>query len=270
MTLQLLKHTLLRLPGVQALRLHRQLQRYLHGHEGHPHWGHFQSFDQARQWLPPSTEFDTVSLREQYEGVRTHRIFAYDYPVLYWLRLAFDEGAREVLDIGGSVGVHCLAYRRYLDYPPAWRWTVVEVPAMVQVGREIAQREGLSALHFTGDIEPAAAAAQVWLSAGAIHYLEHGRPSDLLARLGARPRYLILNKLPLYSGPDFVSTQRLAPGVFAPHHVYQRSRWIADIVRQGYELLDSWEVHERSFALPGHPACDFPTYSGLCLRRREG
>ena len=266
MDLHTFKQTLLRVPGVEALWRRRQQQRFLRGREGHPHFGRFKTFDEARRWLPPSTEFDTAALREQYEGVRTTRVFAYDYPVLYWLRRAFDEGAREVLDIGGSVGVHCLAYRAYLDYPPGWRWTVVEVPAMVQVGRELAQREGLAALQFVEDFGPEAPQAQVWLSAGAIHYLEHGRPNALLDRLGARPRYLILNKLPLYAGPDYVSTQRLAPSVFAPHHVYHRPSLIRDIVQRGYELVDQWAVHERTLHLPGHPDCHIPTYSGLCFR----
>jgi len=53
---------------------------------------------------------------------------------MWWLDRAFRHGARNVLAIGGSVGVHYHAHRRYIDMPPEVTLRVVEVPAIVSAG----------------------------------------------------------------------------------------------------------------------------------------
>jgi hypothetical protein len=81
------------------------------------YFGLFDSFESARRWLPASPGFSHEALVAEFADQRTRRVFAYDYPVMWWLQRAFGEGASEVLDIGGSVGVHYYAYRSYVDMP---------------------------------------------------------------------------------------------------------------------------------------------------------
>lgn len=232
-------------------------------------FGVFNDFAEARASLPPSREFDDPALAKDYVEVRTKRVFAYDYPVMWWLERAFQSGARKVLDIGGSVGVHYYAYQRYLAAPPNVRWQVVEVPAMVRIGREMAAQLQVGALEFTEHLEPALEGSDVWIAAGSIQYFEDARPSDLLRRCTARPNYILLNKLPLYSGEDFVTTQNLGEGAFAPLHVWNREKFIQDIVASGYELRDEWPVLERSLYLPGHHRRrSVPSFSGLYFVRQ--
>ena len=229
------------------------------------YFGLFDSFAAARAWLPPNSEFNNDALATEYIEVRTRQVFAYDYPVMWWLDRAFRHGARSVLDIGGSVGVHSYAYRLYIDMPAEVTWRVVEVPAIVSIGRKLAAERGATELCFTDDLDEAlsSASAEIWISAGALQYMEDARPSDLLKRSKEMPMHLLLNKLPLYEGDDFVTTQNIGEGCFAPMHVFNRDRLIRAVEALGYTLRDRWAVHERSLYLPGYPERSFPSFTGL-------
>ena len=229
------------------------------------YFGLFDSFAAARAWLPPNPEFNNEALATEYVEVRTQQVFAYDYPVMWWLDRAFRDRARSVLDIGGSVGVHYYAYRLYMDMPPEVTWRVVEVPAIVSIGRKLTTERAAAELIFTDNLEAAlaSAGADVWISAGALQYMEDARPSDLLKRSKEMPMHLLLNKLPLYEGDDFVTTQNIGEGSFAPMHVFNRDRLVRAIEELGYTLRDRWAVHERSMYLPGYPERSFPSFTGL-------
>ena len=134
---------------------------------------------------------------------------------------------------------------------------------MVAIGRELATKSDGGALSFTDDLAGALSGTDVWTTSGAIQYIEDARPSDLLRRCETRPRHLLLNKLPLYAGEDFVTTQNLGTGCFSPVHVYNRARFIKDIEDLGYTLRDHWEVNERSLYVPGHSERCFGSFSGL-------
>ncbi|HEY4556485.1 MAG TPA: methyltransferase, TIGR04325 family [Lysobacter sp.] len=254
------------LPFVQRLLEQRRLAFFQSPEGFTSHYGVFESFDAAREFLPPTREYDLEVLGREYVHERMHRVYAYDYPVMLWLQRAFDDGARGVFDIGGSVGVAYFGYAKYLDYPEALDWQVYEVPAICALGRRIAEGEGAHALGFVDRIDPARVDADVWLSAGAIHCIEDAQAHELLGRCRRKPRHIILNKLPLYAGDDFVSTQNIGEGSFSPHYVYNRERYIRNIEAVGYRLVDAWDVPERSFHLPGHPERSFRKYSGLYFR----
>lgn len=257
------------LPAIGVLarpvRMRRRRRRFLSRFAHSAYFGVFKDFTEARAFLPPSREFDDAALAKDYVEVRTQRVFAYDYPVMWWLERAFARGATRVLDIGGSVGVHYYAYRRYFDMPQQLRWRIAEVPAMVEIGREMAKQQQAHPLEFTEHLEQALDGADIWIAAGSIQYVEDARPSDLLERCKERPRHILLNKLPLYAGEDFVTTQNLGEGDFTPVHVWNRERFIQDIVAHGYRLHDQWEVPDRSLHLPDHPERSFPSFSGLCF-----
>jgi len=228
-------------------------------------FGVFESFDAARAWLPPNEEFDHSALAKEYVEDRSRHVFAYDYPVMWWLERAFHEGATSLFDIGGSVGVHYYAYGHYFKMPANLTWLVAEVPAMVAIGRDLAQKNQAAALRFTEDLEGGKDAC-VWLSAGAFHYLDV-RFDQLLLRSGARPRHILLNKLPLYDGEDFVTAQNLGDGCFAPTHVYNRARFIREIEALDYTRVDEWSVPERSLHIPGHEDRSIAAFTGLYFSR---
>jgi len=245
--------------------LRQSRERFLSPEGIGSHFGVFESFAAAREWLPPSPEFNLDALAVEYIRVRSKKVYAYDYPVMWWLDRAMRNGATRVLDIGGSVGVHYYAYRRHIAMPEALAWRVVEVPAIVSIGEVMAARQAVTPLTFTTRLEDAIAASRddVWLAAGAVQYIENGRPDRLLKAGKARPTHLLLNKVPLYGGEDFVTAQNIGNGAFAPVQVYNRDGFIQDIEAMGYTLMDEWTVAERSMRLPGHAERSFPTFTGL-------
>jgi len=229
------------------------------------YFGIFDSFIAARAWLPPNPEFDHEPLAAPYVNVVSKKVFPYDYPVMRWLERALNDGSTSVLDIGGSVGVHYYAYQPYIDMPSALSWHVIEVPAMVAIGRDLARTNAAAALTFSDQLDEAIAsrAYDIWISAGAIQYMEHGRPDQLLQKSRLRPSHVLLNKVPLYDGPDFVTTQNIGKGAYTPVHVYNGARFVQDIEALGYVLRDRWEVPDRSIHIPGHAERMCPHFTGL-------
>lgn len=232
------------------------------------YFGVFESFDAARAWLPHSLEFDHPALAQGYDE-HTRHVFAYDYPMMWWLQQAFRGGASTVLDIGGSFGVHYYAYRRYLQMPDDLIWQVVEVPAMVAVGREFAALHEAIALRFTVDLKEAGRYASIWLSAGALQYIDEGRIDRLLQMSGARPPHILINKLPIFDGSAFVTAQNIGHGCYAPVQVFSRKSFVSEIEALGYMLIEEWKVHERSLLIPGHPELFIQAFSGFYFSRPD-
>ncbi|RZL00045.1 MAG: methyltransferase, TIGR04325 family [Rubrivivax sp.] len=258
--------TLKQLPLIRTWLQQRAIRRYFSKQGTGYHSGHFSTFAQARAWLPPSPEFSHAQFTDEYVHQRSHRIWAFDYPVLFWLRQALEQGGTTLLDIGGSIGNQFYAYGRYLNYPPGFQWRVHELPAFIQEGRDLAQARGAQALHFAADWSADWLGSDIWIAAGALEFMETDSLASLLARASRQPRHLLLNKLPLTDAPAFVSTQNIGFGSYVPHHVFNRQAFIAAIEEQGYETADAWEVPERSFGSLGFAGDAFETYSGLYFR----
>ena len=258
-----------RLPLVGAWRRRRNHRFFLSASGYGSHRGVYRSFAEARAQLPQSKEFDRREFTDEYIENRSRRVFAFDYPVMLWMKDAFASGALIICDIGGSVGNHFYAYRKFIEYPTTLRWQVYELPASIDAGRELASRNGASQLTFSPMAELLSQFGDIWLAAGAIEFIEHGRPNLLLGASSRRPKHILLNKLPLYDGEDYVSTQNIGGGAFAPHHVYNRARLIADIEALGYWLIDAWEVSGWELRLLEHPEKTIPRYSGLYFRKQD-
>lgn len=262
------KELLTRVKGlwpIRDLRRERARRRFLSPAGRAMHWGVFDSFEQATASVPGAVGFDIPKSATDYDD-RLDRIFPYDYPVLFWLgRILTGESAHRLFDIGGSVGVHYYAYRKYLSYPAQLTWTVCEVDEVVSVGRERARQANTAALRFTSSMpDMVKDGATIVLSAGALHYIGQPLVWDILEQQGARPRHVLLNKLPLYDGPDFVSVQNIG-SAFAPLYVWNRKGFIARFERLGYQVVDAWQVPDREFHIVGDSLRSFGAFSGLYL-----
>lgn len=253
-------------PLIRSWLRQRALKRFLSPAGVGYHAGRFRTFDEARAWLPPTPGFVHEDFTAEYIHQRSQAISSFDYPVMLWLERAFESGARSLLDIGGSVGNQFYAYQRYLGYPSELRWCVYELPAFIAQGRELAERRGAQALQFTDELHASATDSDIWMAAGVLEFMEDGQLPQLLDRATRRPTHIILNKLPLHDGPDFVSTQNIGHGSFVPHWVYHRETFIQQVVSRGYALVDAWDVHERAFNSLGAAQDAFDSYSGLYFR----
>lgn len=254
------------LPPIQAIRRNRY-RRWFESRSGYAaNWGVFRTFHEAAASVAPSPGFNQASLASEYND-RLGRVFPYDYPILFWLQQIFAGAtSASLLDIGGHVGVHYYAYRNYLSYPPQLTWWVCEVTEIANAGRVRAERAGAKELNFTtsfADLD--SRPADIILSAGALQYVERPLLWEVLARANAKPAHILLNKIPLYQGEDFVTLQNIGSG-FSPHFVWDRKEFVKRFEQIGYRVVDEWCVLERHFFLFDDPIRSFGSFSGLYLK----
>lgn len=253
-----------KVPGVNPLRALRY-ERYFARTSNPCFRGIFETFDEAKASAPRrrGVGFDQDVAVEEFADRQEH-VFAYDYPILFWLRPLLQSCA-SVFDWGGHLGVHYHAYARYLTYPSGLTWTVCEVPKIVAAARS---RAGLdAALTFTSDVRKADGKC-ILLTAGALQYIESPSLPELLRSLATPPAHLLINKVPLYEGPAFVTLQNVGFG-YSPCRVWNRAEILNQLQVENYELVDSWEDPECTFHLPFHPERSFASLSGMYLRRRN-
>ncbi|WP_020650843.1 TIGR04325 family methyltransferase [Solimonas variicoloris] len=224
--------------------------------------GLYPSFAAARRDIPPQRleGYDHAEAAGRVAHDR-FRVFASDYPVLLWLSRLLPD-TRLLLDWGGNIGISYYAYRRFLQYPPGCVWMVSDVPAVVELGRRIAKREGDAALQFTTGLERLAD-ADVLLAAGSLHYIE--TPYAALEAAWRRPPHLLINKLPACAAPDAVTLQNIGPSI-CPMHLFNRDAFVERIERLGYRRVDAWENADLGCRIPGYPRYRIDAYSGFYFR----
>ena len=260
-----LKQLTKNLPGVQRLRRWRY-EQYFAGPGYARYRGVFRSFDAARASAPAGKAlgFDVEEFLGHYAD-RSARVFPYDYPMLFWLKAILTTGTI-VFDWGGHLGVHYYSYSKYLTYPSTLQWIVCEVPRIAAAGDAESRRRGETALRFS-TAPRSADGANILIAAGSLQYVENPTLPALLASLAHPPEHLLLNKLPLYHGNDFVTLQNAGVS-FVPLHVWNRTSFIGSLGALGYELIDEWSVPERPLQLPLDPDRSFEQFTGLYLRKR--
>jgi putative methyltransferase (TIGR04325 family) len=271
---QQLRKLAVEVPGArQAVRAARQWRRVRRDRQGWRrfigsgyggYWGVFASFEEAARFAPATKPlgYDHPELAAEYQVMLEEQRWEYgnglirtfDYPVMFWLSVLLREPVRTVFDFGGNVGVHFYGYSECVEFPRELRWTICDVAAIVQAGERIAE-ERKAALDFTTTFDDAAG-QDLFLAGGSVQYVEDlGR---LLRSLRRLPNHVLVNRLPLYDGPRFVTLQNGGP-VFYPQYVFNRDEFIASIGAAGYELVDSWDnmapavvpFHAKSFQHQG-------------------
>lgn len=250
------------LPGVLSLRR----RWYAHQFRTWPgaYCGVYSSFAEAARAAPETLPqgFDAPVMAGLYDHL-LDRIWACDYPSLWWLERALPE-AKCLFDFGGHIGVSFYGFSRYLPLPGDFRWIVCDVPAVIDRGRELATLRRAAGLEFTADFKQAAQ-ADVLHASGSLQFLEESLGS-MLDRLERRPKHLLLNKLPLHHRA-FVTLQHTVHA-YNPYRVFNRGEFIGDLEKRGYELVDQWDDPDRSCVVPLHPEAAVLKYSGLYLRAR--
>ncbi len=222
--------------------------------------GVFETFEQARAAVPAGRHigYDTEELASWYRD-RLDRVFVEDYPALFWLQRLLPD-VKHVFDFGGHVGVHYFGWQKLMQWPKELKWTVSEVPAVVDAGRKLAEERKATQLHFTSRPEDADG-ADLFLASGSLQYLEPGFLPSLLGGLKKRPRQVLLNKLPVHPERDYVTLQD-AHLTFHPYTVVSRPRLIESLGALGYRLVDEWQSHEHDCSIMLQPQLDVPAYTG--------
>lgn len=187
-----------------------------------------------------------------------------DYAAMFWLSL-LDHQAH-IFDFGGNIGNLFYLYRKYLPADNGMRWTVFDIPAILERGRAIALERQAKGIAFTGDLTQAAG-CDVFLASGSLHYWE-GSITDLLEKINIRPAHILVNRSPMREhGPPFMTVQ-VTDHYSVPCLVRNINDVISEFGRHGYELIDRWSALELSIDLPLQPEFSIPAYSGLYFRLR--
>jgi putative methyltransferase (TIGR04325 family) len=252
-------------PLVLELRRRAREREFAAG-QGTGFCGVHATYEAALRAAPPvkTIGYDQAAAASMYRE-RLQRVYPSDYPVIFWLARLIP-GARNVFDFGGHVGIAYYAYQRYLGVPAGLRWTVCDVPAVVQSGRALAAERGATGLSFTERFADAEG-ADVLLAAGSLQYLPSGHLERELRALGARPRHVVLNKLPVHPALEYVTIQDTGPA-FHAYTVFRRDRLVGAVEGLGYELVDAWDNPDLCCRVPGFPDHDIPAYSGFYFRAR--
>lgn len=231
--------------------------------------GVYGSFAEAEASIPPGQPvgYDHAALAGLYR-LRMDKACQSDYAVLFWMReILRAKPDAFVFDFGGHVGVSYHGWRNYLPYRPGLRWLVEDVPAIVKVGAEVARERPSEGLEFTSDVLDARN-CDVFFAAGSLQYVDEALPA-MLARIGGRlPPHLIVNKVPLYDGPAFVTVQSTGRA-FHPYRIDDRSRFVAGLTALGYRVVDDWQNREQHCEIPFTRGRDIDAYSGYYFVRDD-
>lgn len=225
--------------------------------------GVFSTFAEARASAPGNkVGFDHVELAHLYDS-RIGKAFPSDYPVLFWMSRLLPE-LRSVFDWGGHIGVSYYTYAKYLEFPDSLHWRVGDVPQIIKVGAEFALARSARALSFTSDIADADG-FDLLLANGVLQFIEKPLHQSLQA-LKQAPRHLIVNKLPVYDGPTFVTLENTVHS-YNPYCIRNRAGFVDSIVSQGYSLVDEWQTPDITCHIPLHRDRSIAAYSGFYFRR---
>jgi putative methyltransferase (TIGR04325 family) len=189
------------------------------------------------------------------------QIALWDYPIVYWLQHL---QPTTLIDAGGHVGVKYRAFRPYLDLHRT-DWIVYDLPAQVRAGRA-RQEPHDRTLSFVDRIEDAPA-AEILLASGLLPYLQEPF-ADLVRRLRAPPRHILLNKVVTRDGPAIVTLENF--GVAEVPYQIRNVEEVPDaLATLGYEIVDSWVIDQLAHRIQTHPELGRCTYRGYVARRRD-
>jgi putative methyltransferase (TIGR04325 family) len=187
-----------------------------------------------------------------------------DFAALFYLSQLAQPSYR-IFDFGGNTGVLFYNYQRRWTLPPNVTWTVCDVPAVIEAGREYAKTHSSEGLRFTSNFQEAADADLLFTS-GTLQYVPETF-AELLIRLGnAKPRFILANRTALWDGPTFFTLQSLGP-IICPYRVENREEFVSSLEAQGYRVRDTWECPESGINVRWHIHHRIKTYAGFLLER---
>lgn len=254
------------LPGIYQMRRTAFQHQFLNDPYSRLFDGVYATFDEAMRHAPPSkpTSFDNSASAERYRGKLNVDI--YDYPAMFWLAQSFAEGLARVADLGGSVGIKFHAFGKHMHFPAALRWLVIDLPAVIEMGREVAKEWGAKpGLEFSatpGDAD----GSDVLFCSGALQYLPQSL-AEILDGLRRRPARIIVNTTPIHETRSFFTLNSMGTAI-CPYRVAARAAFIDSIVERGYRLRDDWRNLGKDMRLPFHQGFDVDHYSGFCFDAR--
>lgn len=207
-------------------------------HRGGTYRGVFRNFAEARHAVPKVKPigYDHAELASWYRH-KWEKIGDDDYPALFWLGKSLAD-SDSVFEIGGHVGVAYYGFSKYLDYPPGLKWEICEVPSIAEVGRQVAQEKGIVNLRFV-ESHTESQGADILFAVGSLQYIEGPGLDQVIRDLPRKPKHIIVNKIPVWDGPTFVTLQSIGFSC-CPYLVRNHREFVSAVEKEGYFLRESW------------------------------
>ncbi|GAA0717930.1 methyltransferase, TIGR04325 family [Dokdonella soli] len=255
-------------PGIRHVLEALYERRFTHGAPTTGNWyrGVFSSFAEVQASAPTTRPlgYDNQHAAALYRE-RARRVYISDYPVMLWLARLFESGNTSVFDIGGHIGIAYYAYQRYVRYPDAIRWRVLDVPAVIAAGAAWAHEHDVCRrLEFTE--RPADAdGCDILFASGSLQYLDYTL-ADLLGSLAQPPRHLLVNLMPIHMNESFFTLQNMG-AAYCPYRIMAEREFIDGLKALGYTQQDRWENPDRRCEIAYRPAHSLDRYFGFYFSR---
>ena len=239
-------------------------------------WGIFDSFSDARNNAPKTKSLSWNS-KEQAEWERNQfknnfsQIESFDYPALHWISKIYQENpkALQVFDFGGSMGQHYYSYTKALPDLSIKKWIVCDVPMITDSGIEFKIKSKTTVIDFSNSITQDFK-ADIFLASGSLQYVDEKNPTFFLKEFSNKPRYIIINRIPLVTGnsEQIITLQNLY-NAFAPMYTYHFNNFFSEFKNNGYVILDTWKDFSSNCKIPNEPKVNIPYYHGVCMKLSE-
>lgn len=250
-------------PPVRAFRRKAFDRRFVGNARGHLFRGVFDTFEAAEASAPKTlpTGYDNKASADLY--LQRLRIDEYDYPAMFWIARALQEGAKSVIDLGGSVGIKYFAFGRSMVFPADLIWRVIEVPAAVDRGRLFADEHGVShQLQFSHRLQDMDG-VDVLYASGALQYLPKTLAS-MLAAMACKPKRIVVNTTPIHPSKAFFTLNSIGTA-YCPYRVDSHEHFVDSVMAQGYMVRDQWLNRGKELLLPFEQGYSVEHYSGFCF-----
>ncbi|MBJ00940.1 MAG: methyltransferase, TIGR04325 family [Halobacteriovoraceae bacterium] len=254
------------LPGILELRRYRYERSFANDQVANYFRGVYETFNQASENAPKSKPigYNNKASAGMYKE-RTKQVYSTDYPVLYWMMRLQDKFS-SVFDFGGHIGIHFYSYAKYLDFSRITEWLVCDVKSVIEEARSFKLFEPRSSLSFSNDFFDIEG-ADLFLANGSLQYLEW-ELHEKLEQITNKPKFLILNMLPLHSTHKTITLQSIGTS-FCPYYVRLRKEFVEGLNGIGYKLLDEWDNEQKACKIAFEPERSLNKYKGMIFELKK-
>jgi len=144
-------------------------------------------------------------------------------------------------------------------------WIICEVPETAKIGKELRESRSANYLFFTSDWD-SFNQKDIFIASGSIQYVQY--LATTLDRYAQKPKYLLINRLPLYDSRQFVTLQN-GGQVFYPQFIFNKTEFLESIRQIGYEVIDVWKDQNDDCRVPFYQDRSVNFYSGLYAKLKS-
>ena len=249
---------------IKALRKIKYESKFKKSRERNLFKGIYKTFEEAEKDLPKDFNkgYDNEDSANMYKN-QCKTINPSDYPNLLWLSKILEEGS-SVFDLGGHIGVKYYSYQNYINFPKSYNWTVYDVPAVVEEGKNFSEKNKTKNLSFSNNIKGFDGVDTLLLS-GSLQYMNFDIAKELKSVI-KKPKNIIIS-IALTHLDTFYTVNNIGTS-YCVYVLRNEKKFIKDIEDAGYKLVDKWRNEGKKCEIPFYPDNSIDGYRGLYFRSK--